>query len=126
MQEVLLQAGLVKTLVQLPGVMRVRFTVDGDGEKELFDADTLRQAFGSDFQIQFRTCRQGDHFIPFGAPGGKSLRKFLIDRKVGKTEREFLPVAAIGSEILWIPGMRRSALAPIDKNTMIILRSYHT
>ena len=28
-QEVLLQAGLVKTLVQLPGVMRVRFTVDG-------------------------------------------------------------------------------------------------
>ena len=48
----------------LPAGEALRFTVDGDGERELFDADTLRQAFGSDFQIQFRTCRQGDHFIP--------------------------------------------------------------
>ena len=108
----------------VPAGEALRFAVDGDGEQAIFDADALRRAFGSDFQIQFRTCRQGDHFIPFGAPGGKSLRKFLIDRKVGKTEREFLPVAAIGSEILWIPGMRRSALAPIDKNTtrVIILK----
>lgn len=35
-QEVLLRAGLVKTLVQLPGVMRVKFTVDG---QPLTDSD---------------------------------------------------------------------------------------
>lgn len=47
-QEVLLQAGLVKTLVQLPGVVRVRFTVDGqpltdDGGSQVaaMDEDTF-------------------------------------------------------------------------------------
>ena len=47
-QEVLLRAGLVKTLVQIPGVLRVRFTVDGqpltdnDGrEVAAMDEDTF-------------------------------------------------------------------------------------
>ena len=66
----------------------------------------------------------GDHFTPFGAQGGKSLNKFYIDRKISRSERAYIRVAALNNEILWIPGVRRSAAAPIDKNTtrVIILR----
>jgi tRNA(ile)-lysidine synthase len=93
-------------------------------KEEIFDADVLSKKFGADFQIEFRRNREGDHFIPFGSPGGKSLRKFFIDRKIGRLERDFIIVAAIGAEVLWIPEIRRSGIAPIDKNTtrVIILR----
>ena len=52
------------------------------------------------------------------------MRKFFIDRKIGRLERDFIIVAAIGAEVLWIPEIRRSGIAPIDKNTtrVIILR----
>jgi len=94
-------------------------------EEEFFDANELQNRFGTDFRIEFRQARQGDHFIPFGSPGGKSLRKFLIDRKIGRYERGFIVVAAIGSEILWIPGIRRSGVAPIDKNTTRVIMLRH-
>lgn len=91
---------------------------------EYFDADQLAIEFGKNFEIVCRVNREGDHFTPFGASGGKSLRKYFIDGKLERFERERVVVAAIGSEVLWIPGMRRSAAAAIDKNTsrVIILK----
>lgn len=103
--------------------LRLAETISGDAE--VFDADTLRETYGADYRIEFRENRAGDHFTPFGSSGGKSLRKFFIDRKIGRLERDFIVVAAIGSEVLWIPGIRRSAIAPIDKNSSRVIIVKH-
>ena len=53
--------------------------------------------------------------------GRKKLRKFLIDSKIGTFERAFTELVTIGENILWIPGIRRSNIAPIDKNTTRVI-----
>lgn len=88
---------------------------------EIFDADKIYSVFGSACEIEFRAGMPGDHFTPFGACGGKSLNKFYIDRKISRCERPYIRVAAIGNEIIWVPGIRRSASAPIDKNTTRVI-----
>lgn len=97
--------------------------------EEIFDADKLSEIAGADIfhditRIEFRSGKSGDRFTPFGAAGGKGLNKFYIDKKISKAERMYIKIAALGNEVLWIPGIRRSGAAPIDKNTtrVIILR----
>lgn len=53
----------------------------------------------------FRNPLPGDVIHPLGAPGHKPLRRFLTDAKIDPPFRERLPVLAMGSEILWIPGL---------------------
>lgn len=53
----------------------------------------------------FRNPLPGDTIHPLGAPGGKPLRRYLTDRKIDPPFRERLPVLAMGSQILWIPGL---------------------
>ena len=53
----------------------------------------------------FRSPLPGDTIHPLGAPGGKPLRRYLTDRKIDPPFRERLPVLAMGSQILWIPGL---------------------
>ena len=57
------------------------------------------------------------YFYPFGMKGHKTLRKFLIDNKIGTFERNFVRYIAIEDDVLWIPQIRRSNIATIDKNT---------
>ena len=52
-----------------------------------------------------RTPEAGDRIHPLGAPGAKSLRRWLTDHKIDQPLRAVLPVVARGSEILWIPGL---------------------
>ena len=57
-----------------------------------------------------RSPRSADRFRPLGAPGAKSLARYLMDRKVAKEERQQVPlVVRPGSEnrrddILWVVG----------------------
>lgn len=73
---------------------------------------------------EIRTRQEGDEIQPLGAPGRKSLKKLFIDSKVPAYQRNKMPLLAVGNEILWVPGVRRSEVAPIDKNslTAIIFR----
>ncbi len=57
----------------------------------------------------FRTPRPGDIIRPLGAPGTKPLRRFLTDRKIDPPFRDRLPLLAMGSGILWIPGLCTAA-----------------
>lgn len=58
----------------------------------------------------FRHPLPGDTIHPLGAPGGKPLRRYLTDRQIDPPFRERLPVLAMGSEILWIPGLCTSQM----------------
>ena len=68
-----------------------------------------------------RSRRAGDRFHPFGAPGGKRLKAFLIDVKIPRWRRDRLPLLLANGEIAWVVGVRRGAIAPITEATQCIL-----
>ena len=49
--------------------------------------------------------------------GEKTVQKLFIDRKIPREQRAELPVLAVGSEVLWIPGVCSSELTRIDGGT---------
>lgn len=55
----------------------------------------------------FRTRKQGDSFTKFGG-GTKTLREYLIDRKIPQRERDKLLLVADGSDVLVICGVEIS------------------
>lgn len=91
-----------------------------DKKVEYFDALKLEEQYGKDFFERITVNKYGTgniNFCPFGMKGHKTLRKFLIDNKIGTFERDFVRYVAIDDDVLWIPGIRRSNIATIDKNT---------
>jgi len=58
--------------------------------------------------VCLRTPLQGDRMHPFGAKGGKTLRRYFIDRKIDRAFRQAWPVVAMGSDILWVAGIGAS------------------
>ncbi|HEX5473576.1 MAG TPA: tRNA lysidine(34) synthetase TilS [Vicinamibacterales bacterium] len=55
--------------------------------------------------LTVRNRRPGDRFRPLGAPGGRKLQDFLVDRKVPRTERDRLPLVVDGQDrIVWVAG----------------------
>ena len=66
------------------------------------------------FPWKVRTFMDGDRMIPFGMTGSKKLKDVFIDKKIPRHRRREIAVLcdAVG-HILSIPGLRRSALAPV-------------
>ena len=89
------------------------------GAAEVFDAAGLT------LPITVRPLRAGDRIRPFGGSvgrdardGGKKVKEILIDRKVPTEERWGRPVVCDAKgAILWIPGVLRSAIAPVTPAT---------
>ncbi len=65
-----------------------------------FDADKIAAIHG-DAQPVLRTRREGDYIAIKG--GRKKLQNLFVDMKVPKEYRDSIKIAAIGSEILWLP-----------------------
>jgi tRNA(Ile)-lysidine synthase len=55
------------------------------------------------YPLALRTRRTGDRFRQAGGPGSKSLKRWLIDRKVPREDRGALLVVAAGSRVLALP-----------------------
>ena len=82
------------------------------GDREIFDASSLRRP------LTVRPLQAGDRIRPFGLEAEKKVKEILIDRKVPREERWGRPVVCdANGEILWIPGVVRSAHAPVTANT---------
>ncbi len=89
----------------------------GDSRIVYFDANQVQ------FPVILRAPRPGDRFRPWGMEGARKLKKVLIDSKVPVKVRRRLPLLVKDDEILWIPGIRRSASAPIRPDTRLILEA---
>lgn len=68
-----------------------------------------------------RSRRPGDVIRLFGAPGRRKVKEVLIDCKIPRGERDRIPVVEAGGEILWLAGVRRSALYPVTPQTQTVL-----
>jgi tRNA(Ile)-lysidine synthase len=55
--------------------------------------------------LAVRSRRPGDRFRPLGAPGGRKLQDFLVDRKVPRHDRDSLPLVVDQRDrIVWVVG----------------------
>ena len=92
------------------------------GTSEVFDAGVLK------LPLTVRPLRAGARIRPFGvsagtntrnAPAGeKKVKEILIDRKIARDDRWGRPVVCDAEGvILWIPGVLRSAHAPVTPRT---------
>lgn len=88
------------------------------GKWELFlDAEKIRG------QIVLRTRSPGERFAPKGMGGKhKSLHEFMIDEKIPRHLREFIPLLADDEKILWVVGYRADERAVVTAETQNILR----
>ena len=69
----------------------------------------------------WRTRRAGDVFTKFGG-GSKSLKSYLIDKKIPNRLRDTLAVLVDGKEVLCILGVEISDKVKVDENTKFALR----
>jgi len=93
------------------------------GGAEVFDAAELR------LPLMIRPLRAGDRIRPFGLDTEKKVKEILIDRKIPRDERWGRPVLCDAEgAILWIPGVLRSAHAPVTPSTRetVLLRAPST
>ncbi len=89
------------------------------GDAEVFDAAGLT------LPLTVRPLRAGDRIRPFGRGAGrnardgqKKVKEILIDRKIPRDDRWGRPVVCdANGAILWIPGVLRSAHAPVTPET---------
>ena len=85
------------------------------GDAEIFDTAGLT------LPLTVRPLRAGDRIRPFGGSAGrnardgeKKVKEILIDRKIPRNDRWGRPVVCdANGAILWIPGVLRSAHAPV-------------
>jgi tRNA(Ile)-lysidine synthase len=71
-------------------------------------------------RLLVRERRDGDRVRVWGR-GGRKLKKLLQERGLKLTLRDRLPIVELGGEILWVPGVARSELAPVAQTSNQLL-----
>lgn len=89
--------------------------------KKLFDENKLIDTFGKDYKIELRKCLPEDEIQVYSDGRKKRCYYVLADEKVSEDERPFTEVAAIGNEVLLIPGIRGSEAFRISEETKKII-----
>ena len=67
--------------------------------------------------IDVRTRKDGDYMYPYGMSGRKKIKELFIDMKIPRDERDGIILFALGSEVIFIPNIRRSSRYAADNDT---------
>ena len=99
------------SVVQFPGVTNWhKFQLRAAWQAQTGEAATQELYLQPELlagEMVLRTRRPGDYMV---LPSGrKKLKKIMIDDKIPQAERDKLPLLAVGSEVIWMIGRRRSA-----------------
>ncbi|MBL4844002.1 MAG: tRNA lysidine(34) synthetase TilS [Planctomycetes bacterium] len=84
-------------------------------KRVLLDASRVRG------ELSVRRRRPGDRFWPLGAPGRRSLKRFLIDQKVPREARDAIPVVTLDDRPVWIVGLRMDDHYKVTPSTAQVL-----
>lgn len=81
-------------------------------DEAIFDADELA------FPLTVRSRLPGDVMKVMGLSGSKKVKDIFIDDKIPPAQRAQIPMIVDGKgRIVWIPGIRRSAIAAVTSST---------
>ncbi len=83
----------------------------------LADGDKLRS---EKFIVRSRV--EGDSFQPVGFEGHKSLKKYLMERKIPKDTRDQIPIISCEGDIVWVVGLRGSEKFKANKESKKVLK----
>ena len=105
------------------GIEEVMPLVKGDGTSTEYtkwlDYDKINGL------IQVRNRKTGDYLVvqkSDGRYGKKSVKDYMIDRKIPANIRDEIPVVAVGDKCIWLVGYRTSDDCLITKDTKRILK----
>jgi tRNA(Ile)-lysidine synthase len=73
-------------------------------------------------ELTVRERKPGDRFVPLGMIGMKTVAEFLIDDKVPRVERPYIPVVESKNQIVWLAGVRIDERVKVTENTKKVLR----
>src|SRR5262249_6096176 len=69
------------------------------------DVTAALRLAGCEGPLTVRNRRPGDRFRPLGLGGRKKLQDYFVDRKVGRDERDRVPLVVDGQgRIIWVAG----------------------
>lgn len=72
----------------------------------------------------FRFAKHDDYIVPFGMNGTRLLSDVFTDMKIDRPFREYVPVLAIGREVLWAVGVKASEKLRVNNNKESLLISW--
>lgn len=82
---------------------------------EYFDLERLALT-----KLQVRERKEGDKVRVFKR-GRRKLKQLMLEHRIESELRNYLPVIEAGEQILWVPGVCRSELAPVDCDSRYLL-----
>jgi tRNA(Ile)-lysidine synthetase-like protein len=105
-------------------VLRATRVEPGAAAAHSRDADAVAEldAEGLPRELCVRWPRRGDRFHGLGAPGRKSLARFLSGLGVSREDRAGVPLVCADGEILWVAGLRPCERHKLRRSTRARLR----
>lgn len=76
-----------------------------------FDAERLH------LPLMVRSWARGDEIRCFGHGGRSKVGDLFTNAKIPKPLRQVWPVVTHGEDVVWVPGLKRSSLAPVTNTT---------
>ena len=118
---VFLGSGREKTVHELPEWHMTVYPVQKDQKIEekqytkCFDYDKIKDT------VLLRYRQTGD-YLELAGTGKKTVKRYMIDRKIPAAVRDSVPVFADGSHVLWIVGYRISEEYKVTEQTRRVLQ----
>lgn len=110
-----------KTVLRFRGEQQLdTHTMPSGTDAAVFDVETFPE------RLLIAARQSGDAITPFGSTYSVSLKKVFTDAHVSAAEQPLRPVvrdADRPAEILWVPGIRRSAAHPVNYGAQGLLFS---
>lgn len=122
----------ITNVVELNGRLKVKIMTKDEwfGKKMLLKSIglPLNSCFLDYDKIQKNNCslilrprQQGDYIVPLGMKGRKKIQDLFVDLKIGKAERDRIPLVCLGPEVLWVIGHRMSENFKVGDETEVII-----
>ncbi len=105
---------------------RYKFSIKEVSRQEMkFSQDKFTEYIDADFMnpyFEIRNKKEGDIFLPLGAPGEMKLSDFLTNSKVSLIDKSNILILTNKIDILWVIGHRISDKCKVTKETKKILQ----
>ena len=81
-----------------------------------FDCDNMKKS------LEIRTRKPGDYLVIDEEGRKKSLQDYMVNEKIPKDDRDFLPLLTEENHVIWVLDYRISSFYKVDTNTKRILQ----